>query len=175
MDAYIFATSATEEAVSTLGAGAEDSGPARVVVPLLASPALYVAVQASTSVALGTAVNAVVGTSGLGGVTAYLASSIGTPFGLPTYASVDAYLGFALLETLPGLSVSVRNAATLVSGVIGVAVVTGVCHSVLVEVTGADTDAVAAILATVTGLSGVRAHTTAIGAADLGFGLTMTE
>jgi hypothetical protein len=175
LDAYIFATEATEEAVSTLGAGAEDSGPARVVVPLLASPALYVAVQASTAVALGAAVTAVVGTTGVAGVTAYLASSLGTPFALPTYAQVDAFLGFALLETLPGLSVSVRNAATEVTGVTGVAVVLGVCHSVLVEVTGPDTDAVAAMLATVTGLSGVRAYTTAVGASDLGFGLTRME
>lgn len=172
MDAYVFATEATQTAVAGLGAGVGTTGPARVVLPVIGSHALFVAVAASTGSDLHDAIAGVVATTGVSGCSAFLASTLGITFLLPVHASVDAFLGFALLDTLPGLSVSVHDAATAITGVTGVAVVTGSGYSVLVEVTGPDSDAVAALLSTVTALSGVRAAATAIGSTDLGFGLT---
>lgn len=180
MDAYIFATGATEDAVETLGDGV-GTGPARVVLPVIGSQRLYVAVTGTDGTQLAQRVAAVSATTGLSGVTTHLATTPDPPGNLgngwppvlfPTFASVEAAVGFALLTTVPGLTVAVYIAASQISGVIGAAVVTGASAKVLVEVTGTTTDAVAGVLETVAGLPGVTASSTAIGLAETGYGLT---
>jgi hypothetical protein len=172
MDAYLFIASATPTAISTLGAGVGSTGPARVVQPITGSHALFVAVEATTDSDLNDNVTGVTGTAGLSGASTFLAANVGVSFPLPVHSTVDSYLGFCLLDTLPGLSVVVRDAATAIDGVTGAAVVAGTGYSVLVEVTAADTDSVALLMNQVAGLSGVRAIATSVGATALGFGLT---
>jgi hypothetical protein len=172
MDAYVFITTATATAVSTLGAGAGSTGPARVVLPVTGSHALFVAVEATTDADLNDGVTGVTGSAGISGVSTFLAANVGVTFPMPVHSTVDSYLGLALLDTVPGLSVVVRDAATAIDGVTGAAVVAGAGYSVLVEVTAADADSVALLLNQVAGLTGVRAVATSVGATALGFGLT---
>jgi hypothetical protein len=183
VDAYIFCTGATEAAVASLGAGVGDDGPARVVLPLIGSYALYVAVEGANSGALATNVAGVIATSGVTGAFSLQPSAsappgpppgwppIGwPPINFPTHANVDAYLGLSLLTTLPGLAAQVYNAAMAVTGVIGAAAVIG--GGVLVEVTGPDVETVATLLDSVAALSGVTSAATMVGATELGFGFT---
>lgn len=181
MDAYIFATEATEAAVEALGAGVGGTGPARVVLPVIGSQRLYVAVTGSDGTQLAQRVAAVAATSGVSGVTTYLATTPDPPAGLgngwppvlyPTYAAVDAVVGFALVTTVPGLTVAVYIGASQLTGVIGAAVVTGASAKVLVEVTGSTTDEVAGVLEDIAGLAGVTGTSTAIGLTETGFGFT---
>jgi hypothetical protein len=181
MDAYIFATQATEDAVGALGAGVGSTGPARVVLPLIGSHRLYVAVTGSDGTTLAQRVAAVAATSGLSGVTTFMATTPDPPANLsngwppvsfPTFAAVDAAVGFAHVTTLPGLATTVYIAASQVTGVVGAAVVTGASASVLVEATGATADAVAGVLHQVAALPGVTAASTSIGATETGFGFT---
>lgn len=183
MDAYIFSTGATEAAVAALGAGVGSTGPARVVLPLIGSYALYVAVEGADSGELASNVAAVVATSGVTGAFSLQPAAsappgpppgwppIGwPPIDFPTHADVDVYLGLSLLTTLPGLAAQVYNAAMAVSGVIGAAAVIG--GGVLVEVTGPDVETVATLQDSVAALSGVTGAATMVGATELGFGFT---
>lgn len=181
MDAYIFAAHATEDAVSTLGAGVGTTGPARVVLPVIGGERLYVAVEGDDGTELAQRVAAVAATEGLSGVRTFLAttpdppSSVSSgwpPIRFPTFAAVAASVGFAAVTTVPGLGVSVYVAAAAVPGVIGAAVVTGTSANLLVEATGDTADEVAAVLQQVAALPGVTALSTSIGLTATGYGFT---
>lgn len=151
MDAYIFASSATQGAISTLIGGVGNGGPARVVCPLTGDRALYVAVSANDSTSLSTKISQVVATQVLTGTSAHVATS--SPSTHPTYATtVDDYIGFSLLSgSNPS---SIASAAALISGVIGVAVTNGTNVRVLVESTSDSSVTLASIMADVANISG---------------------
>jgi hypothetical protein len=172
LDAYIFSTQATPQAVQALGGAVDPDGPIRVVLPVTGAHALFVAVVADTGTELSAGISGVIGATGLSGLSAYIASALGASFLLPVHAAVDAYVGFALLDTAPGTAVAVHDAAVAISGVTGAAVVVGATYDVLVEVTGATETAVASVLTAVTGLTDVTNSITSTGASDDGFGLT---
>ncbi len=169
MDAYIFSKQATQDAVGALGNGVGTGGAARVVLPLIGSHRLYVAVEGADDAELAQRVSAVLGTQGLSGSSSYLAAGP-MPFPFPTHGMVADYVGFCLLDTQPGLSLAVYDAARGVAGVIGAAVVTGAGYSVLAEVSAGDQEALAVLINQVSGLPGVRSAATASGATGLGFG-----
>lgn len=170
MDAYIFATQATQEAVASLRDGVTAGGPARVVLPLIGSHALYVAVADDDDGGLNRRVADVVATPGLAGTSAYFATGPGNGVKFPTWGLVGHYVGFCLLDTLPGLAVATYQAVQQVAGVVGACVVTGAGSSVLVEATADDAEALTVMLHQVAGLPGVQHAATATGATALGAG-----
>lgn len=169
MNAYVFAQSATTQAVSDLIADVGTNG-VRVVCPLGGDRAIYVAITADNENDLDTRISAVVGTSGLTGTSSHIALS-GDPneqVGFPTHYTVSSWVGFAHVTPVSSAS-TLAGAAAALSGVIGVAVVTG--NKVLVEVTATTQAGVQSLLAGVTALSGVSSTIfTAYGEAAEGAG-----
>jgi len=166
LDAYVFAESATQGAISTLIGGVGSGGPARVVCPLTGDRALYVAVQANDSSTLNTKISQVVATQILTGTSSHVATS--SPSSYPTYALVDALLGLTLLSgTDPS---SIATAAAAITGVIGVAVTNGSTVRVLVESTADSGGTLASIMANVAAISGASVVFEATGETDNGAG-----
>jgi len=150
LDAYVFATSATQGAVSTLIGGVGQGGPARVVLPLDGDRALYVAINANDSTTLNSRIASVVATQVLGGTTAHIATS--TPSTFPTYGTVQDLVGFTLLSGANPSSIA--SAASGITGVIGVAVTNGTNVRVLVESTADTEGALEDIMEEVAAISG---------------------
>jgi hypothetical protein len=170
LDAYIFVTDASSQAVSDALALVPST--ARAVLPVGTARELYVAVSDSTATGLLTKIADVVTIPGLSGTEVQLAYGSGTTEAMfPTYGVVDDYVGFALLTTSVTTTVSVYEAALDVTGVIGVAIVAGTVN-VLVEATAATLNALNAILATVTALTGVSSSITVTGPVTAGAGFT---
>lgn len=171
LDAYVFATSASSQAVADVLALVA-AGTARVALPTTGDRAIYVAVSDTRATGLVSKIASVVTVDGLVGVDVHLAYGSPTPERpFPTQGIVGDYVGFALLTTLPGDIVTVYEAAFGVSGVVGAAIVTGTVN-VLVEATASTTTALASILTSVTGLTGVAASFTATGETSSGAGFT---
>ncbi len=185
MDAYVFAAGATAEAVDRLGALVEE-GTARVMVPLLGGRAVYVATTGRNARELRARLDVVTGVAGLTAVDTFLAAlpevevqqvtSLSQTTGhrgahYPTYAAVDAVVGFALLVCRPGMQATVFGGASLVPGVVGAAPVSGAEADVLVEATGGSVEEVLRVLDRAAGVPGVGSVTTAVGEAALGTGL----
>ena len=183
MDAYIFAESANEAAISSLHDLVGSS--VRVVLPTSESGsdyAVYVAVDGD-AVTLAARIVTVNNTSGLSGVVTYISAPPEIPENwpggwppilFPTHASVDDYLGFALLTCSPGSYRDVLIAASEITGVSGGTVVIGGDANVLVEATASTAGAVQDILDDVNAISGVTSASTlfAIGATASGYGFT---
>jgi hypothetical protein len=172
LDAYIFACDATAQAIDDAVAAVGTS--ARAALPLLGARRLYVAVEDTTPAGLFTKVADVVTIPGLTGVSTHLGSGWPVPpaMPLPTHGVVDLYVGFSLIRTLPGDTLSVYTAVQAITGVVGVAIVTGEHMSVLVESTAGDEATLATIQSTVASTPGVDLAPTATGAVDLGAGFT---
>lgn len=150
MDAYIFASSATQGAISTLIGGVGSGGPARVVCPLTGDRALYVAVEAADAPSLQTKISQVLATQVLTGTSTHVASS--SPATFPTHGTVEDLLGLTLLS---GSNQSgIATAAAAITGVIGVAVVNGGNARVLVESTADSSGTLDTIMADVAAISG---------------------
>lgn len=164
MDAYVFATGATQQAVSSLLSAVGTY--ARVVLPLSGDRALYVAVEGDTQGELDDNVELVTDTSGLTGVTVYTAAGSTTH---PTFASVDSELGLALLDVIQPTAAAAATAAAAVTGVIGVAIVSSAAQ-LLVEATAATTGAVNGILDDVDALASLSVVFTATGPTANGAG-----
>ena len=166
MDAYIFSSSATAGAISTLIGGVGSGGPARVVCPLSGDRALYVAVEADDQSSLSTKISQVVATQILGGTSAHVGTS--SPATFPTHAAVDALIGMTMLSgTNPS---SIASAAAGITGVIGVAVTNGSNVRVLVESTADTANALATVMANVAGISGATVVFEATGDPGAGAG-----
>jgi hypothetical protein len=135
LNAYVFASSATPAAIEELRSGVGSGGPARVVCPLHGGRKLYVAVAAPDEAALRERVDAVLSTDGVGDADAYyVAGEEAGPSSLdtttfPTYAAVDAHVGFALVVGTEAAALAASPPA-----VIGLAVATD--GTVIVEMTG---------------------------------------
>lgn len=150
MDAYIFASSATQGAISTLIGGVGSGGPARVVCPISGDRALYVAVEGADQTTLATKISSVVGTQILGGTSSHVATS--SPSTYPTWGLVETLLGFTMLSGANPSSIA--STAAGITGVIGVAVTNGSNVRVLVESTADNSGDLATIMANVAGISG---------------------
>lgn len=171
MDAYVFATGATPQAVSDVLA-LVSAGTARAALPTTDDRKLYVAVADTSATNLVTKLAAVLTVDGLTAPVSHLAYGSPTterPF--PTQGIVEDYIGFALLTTLPGNTVAVYEAAFGVSGVVGAAMVTGTVN-VLVEATAATSAGVATILSAVRNLTGVTVSAAATGQTSAGAGFS---
>ncbi len=172
MDAYAFASSATPDAIADLRA-LVDQGKLRVVLPLAGASAVYAAAAADTAEELFERIDAVRIVAGLGDVDVLLAAEPegGTDGATPTWVVVAEVVGFARMRTSAGATGSVHQLAAGVSGVVGVAVVTGGAPTVLVEVTGPTVAAVTAVFDDLGNLPGVHNMATSAGFAELGRGL----
>jgi hypothetical protein len=174
VDAYIFAATASETAIGTVSGLVDPAGPARVALPVLGSHRLVAGIEGTDLAEVSSRVATVVAVEGLGSASTYLATAPdGAALPLPVHATVDAFVGFALLTSLPGLALAVYLAASTTSGVTGAALVTGAGVNVLVEVSASTAAATAALLLTVAGLSGVASAATCVGDSALGTGLAL--
>lgn len=169
MDAYVFAENATLNAVQSLIDAVADGG-VRVVCPLGGDRELYVAVSAADEGTMNDRAATVVQTEGITGASVHvvLGGNGNGQLGLPTHVAVSDHIGFAMLTPAPGQASATAAAAGAISGVVGVAVVTG--SKVLVEVTATSADGVQSALAAVTALVGVTTVFTARGATADGAG-----
>lgn len=169
MDAYVFASQATETAVTTLSQGVGAGGPARVVCPLTGARALYLAVEGSEET-LAERLATIAGMSGLTDVEVYTAD--GDPFGnvtFPTHALVQVYVGFALLDVVDAEATAALVA--VMNAVIGLAVVVGgPAEQLLVELTASTGTALTAAFTALAALDGVTLSFTATGQTSLGTG-----
>ena len=166
LDAYIFATSATQGAISTLIGGVGSTGPARVVLPTSGDRALYVAVSANDETTLNSRISAVLATQVLSGTSTHVATS--SPATFPTHAAVDDYLGLSVLSGADPSSIA--STASGITGVIGVAVTNGGTVRVLVESTASSTGALSTIMDDVAAISGVTVQFEATGETANGAG-----
>lgn len=161
VNAYVFAQKATADAVAALKARVADTGPVRVVLPLVGAYALYVALYAET-VAEVTAITARVrDTAGLAGTVAYVATQPvvekvaerlvkDDPDRFPTWGVVERVTAFGVLTTAaPTDAAAAYQAAAGQPGVIGIATLSGP-ESVLVEVTAGTVEEAAQLLDGVT-------------------------
>lgn len=173
MDAYLFAECATDEATAAALAAVDD-GTARAALPLIGARRLYVAVSDDDAAALFQKVALIAAIPGLVGLTAHsvIEPSTPQPKAYPTHGAVGDYVGFCLLVTLPGDTLSVYTAVQGIDGVVGAAMVTGEAVSVVVEVTADDTTTLATLQLTVRSTPGVVAAPTAMGVTVLGAGFT---
>ena len=166
MDAYVFATTATSGAISTLIGGVGSSGPARVVCPLSGDRELYVAVSANDNNSLATKIAQVIATSVLTGTSSHIGTS--SPATFPTHGVVDALIGLTLLSGAePG---DIADLAAEIEGVIGVAVTNGGNVRVLVESTADTEGALASIMSDVASISGASVVFEATGETSEGAG-----
>lgn len=172
MDAYVFAGTATTQAITDVLALVGTDARAALPTPTGSGPELYVALTDVDAVELLTKIAAVVTTSGLTSIQVYLAyGQAGPGDKFPTQGVVDDYVGFALLTTGLANVVSVYEAALAVNGVVGAAMVSGGAN-VLVEVTSDSTTTLASMLSSVTSLTGVSSSSTCSGAVSAGAGFT---
>lgn len=170
MDAYVFASSATSTALSTLAAQVGNGGPARVVLPLSGDRAVYVAVEAPDQETLDEEINEVLGVSGLSGATAYIVDAGAFDDAtFPTHAVVSAHVGFALLQSSGPATLAATVAG--MTGVSGVAVVDNGSQKVLAEVTAGSSNSLSSYLSAVVVAQGVTGVTfTATGQLSNGTG-----
>lgn len=173
LDAYVFVTEATTQAVSD--ALALVGTTARVVLPTLSlsGPELYVAVADSEAIDLLTKIATVVTISGFTTPVVYLAYGSGTTEAqFPTYGVVADYVGFVLLTTTLANTVSVYEAALAVTGVKGAAMVSGGGATVIVEATSDSTTTLESTLTSVENLTGVLSSQKSYGPVSGGAGFT---
>lgn len=174
MDAYVFAATATGQAITDVLALVGTSARAALPAATGNGPDLYVAVSDTDASSLLTKIAAVVAVSGLTSTTTYLAygeTSVSAQF--PTYAAVQDHVGLVLLTTSVANTVSVWEAAYDVTGVVGAAMVSGGGGAtVLVEATHDSTSTLDSIMSTVGGLTGVTSYITSRGPVSGGAGFT---
>jgi len=170
LDAYVFASSATGNALSTLATQVGNGGPARVVLPLSGDRAVYVAIEAPDEETLEEEIDAVLGVTGLSGATAYIVDEAAyDDYTFPTHAVVSAWVGFALLQS--NAAVTLAGVVDGMTGVSGVAVVDNGSQKVLVEVTASTSTSLSSYLSSVTAAQGVTGVTfTATGQLSNGAG-----
>ncbi|HVF05060.1 MAG TPA: hypothetical protein VNA20_09480 [Frankiaceae bacterium] len=142
MDAYVFASTASDTAVAVLRAAAGAGGPIRAVFPLEGDRALYVAVFGDDAATIDRGIRSVLDTPGVGDTETYRRADPGgaaAAMAYPTHCAVNAWVGLAVLPATgqppPG-----------VNGVVGFAVVErdGQTHAI-VEVHGPRNDVLAAL------------------------------
>lgn len=176
MDAYVFARVATTQAVSDVLDAVGSNGPARVALPVTPDATggriVYVAVEGSTLLELTSRVAQILLIPGLGGSETYVPSpgAIQPSLGFPTHAPVDDFVGLALLVCTDAETTAAEVA--LISGVVGVVVVSGAGPNVIVDVTGASSSAVGTVLSSVGAATGVLSMETSVGATADGRGFT---
>ncbi len=172
MDAYIFAVQATQQAIDDAIAAVGTT--ARAALPLLGARRLYVAVDDEDAAALFLKIAEIAAIPGLAGVTTHIVWDPPTPptKSLPTHGAVGAFVGFSLLGTVPGDTLSVYTAVQAIVGVAGAAMVTGEATSVLVETTADDLATLGTSQNAVAVTPGVVMVATAAGATALGAGFT---
>lgn len=139
MDAYVFASTASDAAVAVLAAAAQPGGPIRAVFPLEGDRALYVAVFGNDAATVDGGITTVLDTPGVSDAETYRRSGpadVVVDSAYPTHCSVDAWVGFAVLSATDQPPIQ-RD------GVIGYAVVErdGDTHAI-VEVHGPENDVV---------------------------------
>lgn len=168
MDAYVFAGSATSQAVSTLLGSVGPNGPARVVCPLTGDRDLYVAIEAPDSTTLQQRIASVVQTEGLSNVTSHVVTAPAEDnVVFPTHASVSAFIGLVMLTPTTAAASAVARAVARVNGVVGVAVVGS---NVLVEVTAANAGDIEEVFDAIAVANGHLVSFTAVGETAAGAG-----
>ena len=174
MDAYLFARTATDEAVADLRRRAAPTGPIRVVCPLDGDRELYVALTAPDEDSLTSAITDVSSTDGLTEPTPYVVipgvgeAGVNPPDAqYPTYCEVEAFVGFAMLTVPEGFAGPPLGA----EGVVGVAIVRRPDgRGLLVEVTAGNENDTRARLAGLEGFDGTQLSFRAVGRAADGAG-----
>ena len=168
MDAYVFATSANGTAITNLTGQVGTNG-VRVVLPLSGDFALYVAVEGDDEGDLEDAIENVEQTSGVSGVSSFVALVDALESSLPTHSAVSTYVGLAIMDVVSGTAVAAGEAAAEISGVIGVAVVDG-SATLVVEATATTTTALDTALAAVDALNSLAEVYTGTGESANGVG-----
>lgn len=92
------------------------------------------------------------------------------PLPMPTHAAVGKLVAFVHLTTEPGQSTEVYLQASLLPGVVGLCVVSGLSVGVLVEVTAEDEHALGFATETVTAVDGVADVSISVGVTESGIG-----
>jgi hypothetical protein len=168
LDAYVFATGATQQAISTLLDSVGTT--VRVACPVTGDWAVYVAVEGSDQEELDERVDTVLATTGLSGAVSYQVSAGTSGTSFPTHATVSSHFGLGLHDVVSGTTAAAAAAAAGVSGVIGVAILTGSPAQILVEVTASGQSGVTTALAAVDALSPLAEAASATGETANGAG-----
>ena len=176
MDAYVFAYCASSNAQSAAVSAVSSSGPARVALPATGTNDrnLYVAVEGSNALELTSRVAQILAVTGMGGTDTCIPSQLGSPppFLVPTHGAVNTWIGLGIVVCSPSDMVSVHNAIAQVSGVIGLAVITGAGPLILVEVTASTQASVGTMLDNVEAVTGVDQLDRIVGERANGAGFT---